>query len=92
MSTSDAEIEKVLKALANRRRIAIVRFLRRRKETAVNRIAEHIKLSLWATSRHLSRLHAVNIVERDQRGLFMYYRLSREMPASTQQLITTILQ
>lgn len=72
--------ERVLKALANRRRLAIVSFLKRRKEASVGDIADEIRLSFKATSKHLSVLAAADIVEKEQRSLNMYYALAKEQP------------
>jgi len=69
------ELEKILKALANQRRLAIVAHLRGKKEATVGDIATAIKLSFRATSKHLGRLAEADIVEREQRSLNMYYRL-----------------
>ncbi len=83
-------LEMVLKAVANRRRIAIIQHLRSHKDTTVGDIAEVIKLSFKATSRHLALLGAANIVEREQRGLYMYYRLSRDMPDTARRVIALL--
>ena len=70
------ELEKTLKALANRRRLAILTHLKGRKEATVGDIAAAIKLSFRATSKHLGILAAAEIVEREQRSLNVYYRLA----------------
>ncbi len=70
------ELERQLKALANRRRLAIVKFLKKEKEATVGDIAETIKLSFKATSKHLGVLAAADIVDKEQRSLQMWYRLS----------------
>ncbi len=75
----DKEMERILKALANGRRLAIVRFLKKKGEQTVGDIAEHIRLSFKATSKHLAVLYAANIVEREQRSLQMFYSLSPEL-------------
>jgi DNA-binding transcriptional ArsR family regulator len=71
---TERELERVLKALANRRRLAILRSLKRDKEAPVGDIAAAIRLSFAATSRHLGILIAADLVERDQRGLQVFYR------------------
>jgi len=73
------ELERQLKALANRRRLAIVKFLKKEKEATVGDIAETIKLSFKATSKHLGVLAAADIVDKEQRSLQMWYRLSPSM-------------
>ena len=72
------ELERPLKALANRRRLAILKYLKREKEASVTDIAEAIRLSFKATSKHLGVLAGADIVEREQRSLRMFYRLSTE--------------
>ncbi|HEY4516951.1 MAG TPA: metalloregulator ArsR/SmtB family transcription factor [Candidatus Paceibacterota bacterium] len=74
---NDAGIEHLLKPLANRRRLAILNFLRARKEAHVGQIAEFVRLSLPATSRHLTMLERVGFLEKDQRSLNVYYRISK---------------
>ena len=70
------ELEKTLKALANRRRLAIVKYLKNEKEAKVGDIADAIKLSFKATSKHLGVLYSADIVEREQRSLHMLYKIS----------------
>lgn len=69
------EYERILKALANKRRLAIIIFLKKDKQATVGDIARKIKLSFKATSKHLGLLAAVDIVEKEQVGLQMWYRL-----------------
>ena len=66
-------LEKVLKALANKRRLAILKYLKKNKEASVGEIAEAIGLSFKSTSRHIRILLAVSILDRDQRILSVYY-------------------
>lgn len=69
------ELERILKSLANKRRLAIVGYLKKEKEATVGDIANKIRLSFKATSKHLGILAAADIVEKEQRGLQMWYRL-----------------
>jgi DNA-binding transcriptional ArsR family regulator len=71
-----SEREKVLKALANKRRLALLRELHTTKELPVGELAGRIRLSFAATSRHLNQLYAAGLVTREQRGLLMYYRIA----------------
>lgn len=75
MRSKEKDIEKLLKALANERRLQILSYLKKEKEASVGDIAENIKLSFKATSKHLRILSAANIVEREQRSLLAYYTL-----------------
>jgi len=70
------KLERVCKAVANRRRLAIIAFLKHNGEALVGDIAHAIKLSFKATSKHLGVLFAVDAVDREQRGMEMWYRLS----------------
>jgi DNA-binding transcriptional ArsR family regulator len=70
------ELERTLKALANRRRLTILKHLKRHHEVSVGDIAGEIDLSFKATSKHLGILSACDIVEKDQRSLHMFYRLA----------------
>lgn len=75
MATDVNKLERILKALANRRRLAILQYLKRDKEGSVGGIAEAIHLSLKATSKHLGILASADMVEREQKSLRMFYRL-----------------
>ena len=72
-------LERLLKALANKRRLEIVRSLKHNKELSVGEIADLIKLSIKATSKHLSVLYNVDIVDKEQRSLQMFYKLSNNL-------------
>ena len=70
------ELEKTLKVLANRRRLAILKYLKTNKEAAVGDIASEIRLSFKATSKHLGILSARDVVEKDQKSSQVFYRLA----------------
>ena len=76
----EKELEKILKALANQRRLRIIRLLFKRKELPVADIAESIGLSFKPTSKHVNILHHVDILERRQESLTVYYRLAKPLP------------
>ena len=80
------ELEKVLKALANKRRLAILKFLRR-GQASVTDIADAIKLSFKATSRHLAILASADIVEKEQEGLVVWHRLRTKMNPLVSELL-----
>jgi DNA-binding transcriptional ArsR family regulator len=87
---NEREQERVLKAVANRRRAAMVRLLKKRKEMSVGAVAEVFKLSFKATSKHLNILAHAGILEKEQRSLNMFYRLSPDMPNFTRRLVTLL--
>ena|SRR3989344_6846854 len=83
-------MERILKALANRRCLAIVQLLNRRKQLPVGDVAESIQLSFKATSKHLSVLSKADLVEWEQRSLNYYYRLKSGLPAVVRQVLSDI--
>lgn len=84
------KLEKNLKALANRRRLAILKYLKDNNEAPVGEIAHEIRLSFKATSKHLGILLAIDIVEREQRNLQMFYRLSRNQKLEVQRILSLL--
>lgn len=86
----EKEMEHSLKALANRRRLAIVGFVKRKKEITVGEIAEEIKLSFRSTSKHLGVLVAAGILEKEQRGLQMFYGLAGNLSETARRIISLL--
>lgn len=84
------EYEKILKALANKRRLQIVKFLKENKEANVGEIALHIKLSFKATSRHLAVLLGADIVEKEQRSLSCFYSLAPKLLPMARAVISIV--
>lgn len=84
------EIEKQMKALANARRLSIIKYLKKTREASVGDIAEEIKLSFKATSKHLCILYAAGVLEKDQRSLVIYYRLAKLQRPITKQVIAVL--
>jgi DNA-binding transcriptional ArsR family regulator len=74
---NEKELEKILKALANRRRVAILKYLKRVGRASVGDISEVIKLSFKATSKHLMILSNADIVDKEQVSLSMFYFLPK---------------
>ena len=83
----EKEKERILKALANMRRLAIVNLLHKSNEKSVGEIADNIKLSFRATSKHLSVLMNADILEKEQRSLQMFYSLNKNAPSMVKQLL-----
>lgn len=84
------DLERILKALANKRRLAILAYLKKHKEASVGDIAGGIRLSLKATSKHLAILSAVDVLDREQRRLQMFYRLSPSQPSPAQHVLSLL--
>ncbi|HCI04133.1 MAG: metalloregulator ArsR/SmtB family transcription factor [Candidatus Peribacteraceae bacterium] len=68
-------VERQLRALAGRKRLEIISYLKKNKSSSSANIAKRIGLSRQATSQHLSILASANIVTFKKRGLFVTYRL-----------------
>ncbi len=81
------DLEKIHKALANRRRLAILKHLKRRPGATVGSLAEAISLSFKSTSKHMIILSAVGLVEREQVNLNMRYRLAGTLPPTAKAAI-----
>lgn len=86
----EKEYERVLKAMANRRRLAIVALLKKRHEATVGDIADHIKLSFTSTSKHLNILARADILDKRQQGLEVYYFLGPSVPTIVQSVIARL--
>jgi len=71
------KLERLLKALANRRRIEILRYLSKHERATVGVVSEYIKLSFKSTSKHLNLLKSVEAIESEQVGLSVHYSLLR---------------
>ena len=82
--------EKILKALANRRRLEIIKYIKSKKEANVGEIAEHIKLSFKSTSRHLAILLGADILEKEQEGLTVFYSLGSKLASLAKSIISEI--
>jgi DNA-binding transcriptional ArsR family regulator len=74
------ENERVLKALANRRRLALVIRLKHQTEASVGELAAFLRVTFPTASKHLAILGAAEIVEYERRSLQVFYRLAADMP------------
>ena len=64
------------RALGNKKRLAILSFLKRNKSVHVTEIASGIRLSLRSTSKHLQVLYKAGFLETDKRYVYVYYRIT----------------
>ena len=76
-----------LKALANERRLLILKELKKSRSASVGALARAIHLSLKATSKHLVLLGANDVVESRKRGTTVFYRLSLDQRAPVNQIL-----
>ena len=84
------EHEKILKALANRRRLEILKFLKESGEASVGAIAKRIKLSFKSTSRHLAILSGSDIIDKEQRSLMVFYSLAGKQSSIAKNIISLL--
>ncbi|HBV01571.1 MAG TPA: hypothetical protein DEF00_04280 [Candidatus Taylorbacteria bacterium] len=84
------ELERILRALGNKRRLSILQFLKKNKEATVTELAEAIKLSFRSTSRHLLILSSADILERQQRSTKVYYWISPKKQATSEHVIALL--
>ena len=79
-----------MKALANRRRLSIVKYLKQNREAPVADVAAAINLSFKATSKHLALLSAADIVDKEQRSVQVFYRLSDNLRSPVKHIISLL--
>ncbi len=84
------ELERIIKALANRRRLAILKYLKENREATVGELADEIDLSFKATSKHLGVLAANDVVDKDQRSAQMFYRLASSQKPAAKHIISLL--
>ncbi|MEK7110352.1 MAG: metalloregulator ArsR/SmtB family transcription factor [Patescibacteria group bacterium] len=84
------QLERIFKGLANRRRLAVIRILTKHKELSVADIARAIDLSFTSTSKHLALLRQLDILDRRQESLTVYYRLASPLPAAVKPLLSLL--
>lgn len=84
------ELERQYKALANGKRLAIVKYLTKSHQASVGDIAREIKLSLKATSKHLGILFGVDALEKTKQSLTVLYRIAEKPKPILKQLLNLI--
>ena len=84
------ELERQFKGVANKRRIAILSLLKKRKSVKVGVIADEIKLSFNATSKHMGVLYAAGFVDREQVSLEMHYRIADDLTDAARSILAIV--
>ena len=85
------DLEKVLKALANERRLKIIKILKRSPELSVGEVAEEIGLSFRSTSRHLTLLYRAGVLEQERRANLVEYKIASPVPQVLGKIFSLIL-
>lgn len=83
-------LEKLFKAFGNTSRLKILGYLKKHRFASVVEIASETKCSYKATSKHLSILYRVDIVDREQVSYEMHYRLSDKLDPAVSALLKLI--
>lgn len=76
------ESTRVLKALANERRLKILKILFEKGPLPVGDISSAINLSFRSTSRHLLLMEKVNLLTRKQVKTSVFYDVAKPDPAA----------
>ena len=84
------QLQRTFRVLGNARRFAIIALLIRRPELSVSTIARAIELSITATSRHLNALANVDLLDRRQESLTVYYRITDSLTPYTKSIIDLV--
>jgi DNA-binding transcriptional ArsR family regulator len=84
------ELEKQYKALANKRRLAILKYLKSFRKASVGDIAREIKLGIKSTSKHLRVLSAVDFVDSQQQSLHVFYFLPEQKTILLKQVLALL--
>ena len=67
------KIEKIFKALANKKRLDALLFLGKSKNASVGEVADEIKTSIRSTSKHLLLLYHADFLDKERvHGLTIY--------------------
>jgi DNA-binding transcriptional ArsR family regulator len=83
-------LQKIFRVLGNRRRLAMVELLLKRREASLSTVASTIELSLTAACRHLNALANMDILDKRQEGLIVYYRIAENPPKHVKDIIGVI--
>ncbi len=84
------KLEKLFKVFGNVSRLKILAYLRSHPDSSVETIAEAVRCSYKATSKHLGILYGVGLVEREQARYEMLYKLSISATGPEQALMRLI--
>ena len=80
-ATRDGLSADVLKALADERRLAVLRMLSQTDELCACRLLERLDISQPTLSHHMALLVSADLVSAERRGRWTHYRLERESVA-----------
>ena len=85
-------ITKIFKALANEKRLKILKLLLCNNEMTVSEITDELKMPFTTISRHLEKLRTVDLVKFRESGLNLYYSIGPPESRLKKTLISLIDQ
>lgn len=85
-------LEKLYKAVANKRRLALLQILSRHRDLSVMDLADKIKLTFRSTSKHLQVLAGEGLVEPIRSGTYVAYRISSNLAPAQRRLLEFTLK
>ena len=86
-STSD-----LLKALADPNRLTMLAALWKAKApVCICDFTGSLDLSQPTISHHMGKLREAGLVESEKKGIWIYYRVRRDLPAATRELVAQII-
>jgi len=86
---NNLKLDKIAQALSNEERLTIIKMLLQ-KEMSVSDIQKELFLEQSTTSHHLSKLRKTGLIDREQRGVFVYYRIASEYNDILNRIITLL--
>ncbi len=73
------ELEKILKNFSNKHRIAILKYLKEKKEASVGSITDNLECPYTDVSKHLIYLKKSGILRSQYDGPFVMYKISENL-------------
>lgn len=81
----------VFEALAHPARREILRLLQAHGELSAGVLADHLEISKPTMSHHLSTLARSGLLDREKRGLYVFYRLNQSLVEEVVQTVFDLL-
>jgi DNA-binding transcriptional ArsR family regulator len=81
----------IFKALSNINRLKIIKLLAGSRGLNVTEIADSLKISLNATSKHLIMLNNLEVLENSGKHGHVFYRLNQDLPRDLRRAINLFI-
>ena len=75
------KLTNVFKALANQRRLTIIKLLAN-NSISVSDLSRELKVTIKSASKHLGKLERENLIHKEQKGKFVMYQISNTFKKS----------